>query len=330
MSVSFTEHGNVENHSPCECLGPIWKGSSSQPNYASAHSGLKCHFSCAFNPAAEALYYRSTLRFRSRPTAANCFRPCDGLPLAGRRWPLKRAPAGSFVSAGAAIKPSGCVPPEPRRATDSKGSVRGSGAKKFAMHSSSEASNVALRATNTVKSPRAFDPAGEMQSPSAVLPEPDTAPAAGALTEVSPSEKADPATPARILIAEDNKADVFLIRESLRCYGVIADLHIVEDGEAAVRFITAADTNEDAPCPDLIVVDLNLPRKDGKQVIFHVRQSRKCAKVPVIVVTSSSSSSDRYETALLGATEFFTKPSHYTEFLSLGHLVRTMLTAGVR
>jgi chemotaxis family two-component system response regulator Rcp1 len=196
------------------------------------------------------------------------------------------------------------------------------------MNSASEPSNFALPAANTVKSPRACYPAGEIQSPSAVLPTPDTDCAAEALTAASPSENVDWKTPVRILIAEDNKADVFLIREGLRSYGVVAELHIVEDGEAAVRFITAADSSEAAPCPDLILVDLNLPRKDGRQVIAHVRQSRRCAKVPVVVVTSSSSSSDRCETARLGASEFFTKPSHYTEFLLLGHLVKKMLTPG--
>jgi hypothetical protein len=131
MLVSFTEHGNLENHSsPYVCLGRIWNGSSSQANCPGAHSGLKCHLSGAFNPAAEERYDRSARWFRSRRNSGNCFRPCGGPPSPGRRCCLRRAAAGSFVSAGAAIKPwegffnphdqlsrstERCAPPEPRR-----------------------------------------------------------------------------------------------------------------------------------------------------------------------------------------------------------------------
>lgn len=129
----------------------------------------------------------------------------------------------------------------------------------------------------------------------------------------------------QILLVEDNKADLFLIREAIEMAGVRADLHIVNDGEAAVLFIDQADLNATAPCPVLVLLDLNLPRKTGTEVLRHLRKSRNCAEASVIIVSSSDTKGDRTLTAELGATEYFCKPSSFAAYLALGDVVRRVL-----
>jgi chemotaxis family two-component system response regulator Rcp1 len=128
-----------------------------------------------------------------------------------------------------------------------------------------------------------------------------------------------------ILIVEDNRADVFLIREALEAARLTPELHIVTDGEKAVQFIDEADADAGAPCPVVIILDLNLPKKSGVEVLAHLRQSRKCAATQVLIVTSSDSAQDREETTRLGANVYFRKPSGYDAYLKLGEIVRTML-----
>ena len=106
-----------------------------------------------------------------------------------------------------------------------------------------------------------------------------------------------------------------------------ANLYVVSDGEGATRFIEAADSYDQAPCPVLILLDLNLPRKTGLEVLQHIRQSKKCANALVLIVTSSDSQNDRDATTLLGANGYFRKPSSYDEYLKIGEVVRELLIA---
>lgn len=128
-----------------------------------------------------------------------------------------------------------------------------------------------------------------------------------------------------ILIVEDNRADLFLIREALEAARLTPELHIVTDGEKAIQFIDKADADAGAPCPVFLILDLNLPKKSGGEVLAYLRQSRKCAAAQVLIVTSSDSTQDREETARLGANGYFRKPSGYDAYLKLGGIVRTML-----
>lgn len=128
-----------------------------------------------------------------------------------------------------------------------------------------------------------------------------------------------------ILIVEDNRADVFLIRESLEAAHVDADLHVVPDGEKAIRFFQQAELDAAAPCPDLILLDINIPKRQGRDVLKGLRQSSRCANALVLVVTSSDSAHDREEMTELGARGYFRKPSDYRDFLKLGDLVKALL-----
>ena len=125
-------------------------------------------------------------------------------------------------------------------------------------------------------------------------------------------------------MVEDNAADVFLIREALRTRGISAELQVVKDGEQATRFFDEADKDETSPCPELMILDINLPRMNGGQVLEHMRQSRRCGQACVIVVSTSDSPQDREEMHRLGANGYFRKPSDYDEFLKLGDLVRDL------
>ena len=128
-----------------------------------------------------------------------------------------------------------------------------------------------------------------------------------------------------ILLIEDAEPDVFLVREALRQAGIPFRLHVLDDGEKAIEFIDSIDGDAKIVCPSLVLLDLNLPKRTGDQILEHIRQSPRCSHVPVLIVTSSDSPRDKYQTSRLGATEYFRKPSRLDEFMRLGPLVRTLL-----
>lgn len=131
----------------------------------------------------------------------------------------------------------------------------------------------------------------------------------------------------QILIVEDSKTDVFLIREAIASAHVKADLYFVSDGEAATQFFDFADADADAPCPTLVLLDLNLPKTNGHDVLKHLRSSMRCRHAAVLVVSSSDAGQDRQGAADLGANGYFRKPSDYYEFMKLGDLVKKLLGA---
>jgi DNA-binding response OmpR family regulator len=128
-----------------------------------------------------------------------------------------------------------------------------------------------------------------------------------------------------LLIAEDNAADVGLIRLALRHYGLGFDVRVVNDGEEAIRFIEGVEADLTAPCPALAVLDLNLPRIGGDEILRRVRRSAKWHRVPVIVMSSSLATRDREEALMWGASAYFTKPSELEKFLELGAVIKDAL-----
>jgi two-component system, chemotaxis family, response regulator Rcp1 len=128
----------------------------------------------------------------------------------------------------------------------------------------------------------------------------------------------------RILLVEDNPADVYLIRQALGESQLDHQLIVKTDGDEALKFIEEADSAADGECPGIILLDLNLPKIDGEIVLQSLRHSRKCAEAPVIVITSSDARKDREKVARWGAT-YFRKPSEFDEFMKLGLLVRTAI-----
>lgn len=122
---------------------------------------------------------------------------------------------------------------------------------------------------------------------------------------------------------------MFLIREAIAIAGISAEVHVVHDGQEATRLFDAADADDHAPCPEVVLLDLNLPKKNGEEVLRHLRSSRSCRKAKVLIITSSDSEKDRQRTKELGAQGYFRKPSDYQEFMRLGPLVKDLL-AGER
>jgi chemotaxis family two-component system response regulator Rcp1 len=131
----------------------------------------------------------------------------------------------------------------------------------------------------------------------------------------------------QILVVEDAEPDVFLVREALEQSGLEFDLHVLDDGEKALDFIDRVDRGDNVPRPNLLLLDLNLPKRSGGQVLERVRQSRVCGDVPVVILTSSDSPKDKSQAAHFRATEYFRKPSRLEEFMRLGPLVRGLLGA---
>ena len=126
-----------------------------------------------------------------------------------------------------------------------------------------------------------------------------------------------------LLLVEDNPADVFLVRESLREEGLDCDLQVADDGEQAIQFFERVDTGSQAP-PDLLLLDLNVPRIGGEQVLERLRKIQQCAGIAVVVITSSESPHDRQKARDLGADEYFRKPTNLDDFMALGKLVRRL------
>jgi CheY-like chemotaxis protein len=133
-----------------------------------------------------------------------------------------------------------------------------------------------------------------------------------------------------ILVVEDNPADVFLLRETIETTGLKVPVHVVRDGEAATRFFDNADRDHTAPCPVLVILDINLPKKDGIQVLRHLRGSHRCREASVIVVSTSNAEKDREAVMMSGADAYFSKPSKYEDFLKLGDLILEWFAKGTK
>jgi CheY-like chemotaxis protein len=127
-----------------------------------------------------------------------------------------------------------------------------------------------------------------------------------------------------LLLAEDNLPDALLVREAIRQQKLPVDLHIVADGPQALEFFARAARDPDAPCPQLLLLDLNLPMVDGFEVLRHLRASEKFKTMPVLVVTSSDAPSDRSQVAELGAG-YFRKSPVYSDYLKIGQVLKEML-----
>lgn len=127
----------------------------------------------------------------------------------------------------------------------------------------------------------------------------------------------DTRTLSRILLVEDNPGDVRLMREALAVNGLSKTLSVVEDGEQALSFLKRAGTYSEAPRPDLIFLDLNLPRKDGREVLAEIKQSSDLRRIPVIVLTTSESENDVKRAYELHANCYVKKPTDLDEYLSV-------------
>jgi chemotaxis family two-component system response regulator Rcp1 len=115
--------------------------------------------------------------------------------------------------------------------------------------------------------------------------------------------------PIDILLVEDNPGDARLTREALAMSKLPNTLHTVRDGEEALAFLRREGQFEDRPAPDLILLDLNLPRRDGREVLEDVKRDPRLMHIPVVVLTSSQAEEDILRSYRLHANCFITKPA---------------------
>lgn len=132
-------------------------------------------------------------------------------------------------------------------------------------------------------------------------------------------------TAREILLGEDNPADVYLVREALREHGVDCALRVASDGAEMLRMISSEEALAEGRRLGLIILDLNLPRHDGSEILQRLRETRELAHVPVVVLTSSDSPCDRLVASQFGAACFLRKPSNLEQFLSLGAVFKDLL-----
>jgi CheY-like chemotaxis protein len=127
-----------------------------------------------------------------------------------------------------------------------------------------------------------------------------------------------------ILLIEDSKADALLVEEALKENDVVAELRVIRDGEQAINFVEAIERGFE-PCPDLVVLDLNLPRKSGHDVLRRMRETETCKNVPVVILSSSAIAGETEESKRLGVLHHIQKPATLGEFMRIGSVLKELL-----
>jgi CheY-like chemotaxis protein len=120
-----------------------------------------------------------------------------------------------------------------------------------------------------------------------------------------------------ILLVEDNPGDVRLTRETLKDTKVLNNLSVAEDGEKALAFLRRESPYEEAPRPDLILLDLNLPRMGGREVLAEIKADAKLAPIPVVILTTSKAEEDILKSYELHANCYISKPVEFDGFVKV-------------
>jgi two-component system, chemotaxis family, response regulator Rcp1 len=123
--------------------------------------------------------------------------------------------------------------------------------------------------------------------------------------------------PIEILLVEDNPGDVRLAVEALRDAKVANTPHVVEDGVEALAFLRREGRHAGVPRPDLILLDLNLPLKDGREVLAEIKQDADLKRIPVVILTSSAAEQDVLQAYNLHANCYITKPVDLDQFMKV-------------
>jgi CheY-like chemotaxis protein len=127
----------------------------------------------------------------------------------------------------------------------------------------------------------------------------------------------EPPTSIEVLLVEDDPGDVLLIREAFADNKVTNRLHVVSDGVEAMEFMRRKGQYADAPRPDLVLLDLNLPRKDGREVLADVKSDQDLRTIPVVVLTTSQAEEDVLRSYDLHANAYVTKPVDFDRFIGV-------------
>jgi len=136
--------------------------------------------------------------------------------------------------------------------------------------------------------------------------------------------------PVTILLVEDNPADVRLTLEAFKEGKVNNNLHTVKNGEEAMDFLHQRDPFKDAPVPDLILLDLNLPKMDGREVLEEIKKDEKLRPIPVIILTTSEAEEDILRSYNLHANCYITKPVDLNDFVKVAKSIENFWLTIVR
>jgi CheY-like chemotaxis protein len=123
--------------------------------------------------------------------------------------------------------------------------------------------------------------------------------------------------PIDILLVEDDPGDVLMTREAFAYHKIRNPLHVAEDGVEALRFLNREGRFRDAPRPGLILLDLNLPRKDGRELLGELKQHPDLRTIPVVVLTTSEAEEDVLRSYQLHANAYVTKPVDFEKFVEV-------------
>lgn len=133
-----------------------------------------------------------------------------------------------------------------------------------------------------------------------------------------------------ILLVEDNLADIRLIQEALKEGNISHTLHVVKDGVQAINFLHKLHPFTETTVPDLILLDLNIPRKSGQEVLREIKQDAKLKSIPVVIITTSSSELDVEKTYANDANCYITKPVDFDQFTSVIKLIDDFWVSSVK
>jgi CheY-like chemotaxis protein len=136
--------------------------------------------------------------------------------------------------------------------------------------------------------------------------------------------------PIEVLLVEDDPGDVLLIREAFEFNKVHNNLNVVSDGEQALAYLRREGEHAEALRPDLVLLDLNLPRKDGREVLAEVKQDAELRTIPIVVLTTSEAEEDVLKSYQLHANAYVTKPVDFERFVSIVRQIDDFFVSVVR
>ena len=139
-----------------------------------------------------------------------------------------------------------------------------------------------------------------------------------------------PARQIEVLLVEDDPGDVLMTREAFEDYKLRNQLHVVNDGADAMAFLRREGEYAEAPRPDLILLDLNLPRMDGREVLQAVKSDAELASIPVVVLTTSEAEEDILRSYSLHANAYVTKPVDFERFIEVVRRIDDFFVSVVR
>ena len=134
----------------------------------------------------------------------------------------------------------------------------------------------------------------------------------------------------QVLLVEDDPGDVLMTREAFEDYKVHNQLHVVNDGEQAMAFLRNEGEYADLPRPDLVLLDLNLPRMDGRQVLDAIKSDPELSSIPVVVLTTSEAEDDVLRSYSLHDNAYVTKPVDFERFIDVVRQIDEFFVSVVR